>query len=281
MKKRLFTLLLLVPALSACSLLVGQTSEIRNGTSSSLLDFLYPGGEIPPGIDERVPQLALPLNVGIAFVPDSFGLGISQAQKTQLLEQVADAFSDRPYVRSIQTIPDAYLRRRGGVPAMQQVAALFDVDVIALVSYNQHQFTSDRDSAILYWTIVGAAVVKGSSNEVQTMIDTAVFDVESAKLLFRAPGLHRVQRNTTVFEISQDLRALSIDGFQAANSDMIQNLGVELDAFEHRVQQGETAMVVTGGSGSADWLLLATLALALTLHARRKRVPVAIPAVSS
>ncbi len=271
MKKRLFALLLLVPTLSACSYMLGQTDEIRNGTSSSLLDFLYPNGEIPPDVDERVPHLDLPLKVGIAFVPESNGRGISQAQKTQLLEQVADAFSDRPYVRSIEAIPDAYIRRRMGTPAMQQVAAFFDVDVIALVSYNQHHFSSERDAAILYWTIVGAAVVKGNSNEVQTMVDTAVFDVDSAKLLFRAPGLHSVQRNTTVFEVARDLRQLSIDGFEAANDDMIRNLGEELDEFEYRVRQRETSVVVTGGAGSADWLLLVALGLVLVAGRAQRR----------
>ena len=189
MKKRLLAIALLLPALSACSTILGTSSEARNGTSSSLVEFLYPNGEVPPDVDDRVPHMHLPLRVGIAFVPGSSDNGPSKAEEARLLEEVADAFRERQYVNSIEAIPAHYLRRNMGMTRVQQVADMFDLDVIALVSYNQHRFSAERDSSIFYWTIIGAAVVKGNSNEVQTLIDTAVFDVGTSKLLFRAPGM--------------------------------------------------------------------------------------------
>ena len=41
----------------------------RTGVSSSLVDYLYPDGQIPPEFEEQIPRLKLPLRVGIAFVP--------------------------------------------------------------------------------------------------------------------------------------------------------------------------------------------------------------------
>ena len=71
--RSLFTLTVLVLAalLTGCSTLWqdrGASAE-RRGTSSSLVDYLYPNGEVPPEFDARVPRLELLLRVGLAFVP--------------------------------------------------------------------------------------------------------------------------------------------------------------------------------------------------------------------
>jgi len=145
------------------------------------------------------------------------------------------------------------------------------VDVMALVSYDQISFSGDRDSAIMYWTIVGALVFKGNTNEVQTMIDTAVFDVQTAKLLFRAPGMHADQRNATLIDNKRDLRKLRHDGFVAATDDMIVNLDNELSGFREEVAQGQRAQVEWRegyGGGSVSWQLI--LLIGLFVVARRR-----------
>ena len=252
---------------SGCSsLLTGSQEQVREGSSTSLVDYLYPNGQVPPEPGDTLPTLSLPLSVGIAFVPSKARTDLGEAEKQALLDAVAAGFRDRHYVHSIQTIPDQYLRSARGIVGMQQVAALYGVDVMALVSYDQLAFSGERDSALLYWTIVGTAVVKGNTNEVQTLIDTAVFDVGTATLLFRAPGVHRQQRNATLFDSARDLRHLRQDSFAAANGDMISNLDVELGRFEERVKAGDAVQVAwTDGGGGAlgVWLLLALAATGL------------------
>jgi rhombotail lipoprotein len=268
MNIRLLTVLLLTVVLSACaSFWKGPGYETtREGASSSLVDYLYPGGEIPPTVSATLPYLSLPASVGIAFVPTYGREDISAAEKQQLLETVAEAFRDRDFVQSIQVIPDAYMKSTNGIKGMKQVAALYGVDVLALVSYDQMTFSSERDSALLYWTIIGALVVKGNTNEVQTMIDTAVFDVASAKLLFRAPGTHKGQRNVTLMEKEQDLRKLRSTGFAEATADMIANLDVELQGFKAAVQAGQRAQVEwregSGGGGLSSLFALLLLLVA-------------------
>lgn len=268
MSKRILIAALLLPILSGCSSLWmgGNYEKTRHGTSSSLVNYLYPNGAVPPEVGQGLPQLTLPLRVGIAFVPSNNRDDISATDKQALLEQVASAFRDRPYVQSIEAIPDIYMRSARGVQGMQQVAAMYDVDVMALVSYDQISFSAERDSAILYWTVVGALVVKGNSNEVQTMVDTAVFDPKTSKLLFRAPGTDHDQENATFMDTGRELRKLRGRGFVDATNDMIVNLDAALDGFREAIENGERANVEwregSSGGGSLGLPLLALLLLA-------------------
>ena len=267
MPKRLLIAIFLLPLISGCaSFWYGPGYEkTREGASSSLVDYLYPEGEVPPMVDEQLPYLNLPIRVGIAFVPSPRSEDISAAEKQELLERVADAFRDRDYVQSIEAIPDTYMQSAKGVRGMKQVATLYDADVMALVSYDQISFSGERDSALLYWTIVGTLMIKGNTNEVQTMIDTAVFDVSTTKLLFRAPGTHNEQRNSTLMEKKRELRKLRSTGFVAATDDMIGNLDTELETFRKDIESGQRAQVAwrpgSGGGGSVSWQLVVLLVL--------------------
>ena len=277
MSKRMLLVALLLPALSGCSSLWLATNpgDTREGASSSLVDYLYPKGEVPPAVGKQMPELSLPLRVGIAFVPSPYQNDIPAAEKQQLLEKVANAFRDRPYVQTIDAIPDTYMQSTRGVTGMQQVAAMYGVDVMALVSYDQIAFTDEKKSALLYWTIIGAVTVKGTTNEVQTLIDTAVFDVKTSHLLFRAPGTHRSQDNSTLIDLSKDLRKLRSAGFAAATDDMIVNLDRELNGFREAVAKGERAKTEwragSGGGGSVSVALLAVLLLILLCREWRRR----------
>ena len=275
MSKRLILAIALLPILNGCSSfwMAGNYEKTREGASSSLVDFLYPKGEIPPELPDQMPFLTLPLRVGVAFVPSNSRIDITAIEKQELLEQVASSFRDRPYVQSIEAIPETYMRSARGITGMQQVANMYDVDVMALVSYDQISFSAERDSALLYWTVVGAMVVKGNSNEVQTMIDTAVFDVSTAKLLFRAPGSDSDQANATLMDTGKELRKLRSASFVAATDDMIVNLDTELDGFKDSVKAGEKAQVAWrdgsgGGSLGLGYVLLLSL---LAARATRRR----------
>ncbi|MDH3266462.1 MAG: rhombotarget lipoprotein [Gammaproteobacteria bacterium] len=277
MKTRILFATILLALLSGCtSFWLGPGYEkTREGASSSLVDYLYPDGEIPPTIAGNLPYLSLPIRVGIAFVPSYNREDISAAEKQDLMEHVADAFRDRDYVQSIEAIPENYMRSAKGVQGMKQVAALYGVDVMALVSYDQISFSGERDSALLYWTIVGAMLVKGNSNEVQTMIDTAVFDVATSKLLFRAPGTHNEQSNATLLESGRDLRKLRSASFVAATDDMIVNLGGELEGFREAIESGERAQVEWrpgSGGGGTSWPLIALLVSAAVLGRNARRL---------
>lgn len=255
----IFSLSLLI---CSCSLF---NDESRTGVSSSLVDYLYPAGEIPSVQQDTTPHLKLPLTVGLAFVPGQYRAAnmLPEAKKIQLLTQVKQKFSDLNYVRDIVVIPDTYMRSSKGFAGIDQIARLYNLDVIALVSYDQVAISSGRKSSLLYWTIVGSYVVKGSKNQATTFVDTAVFDVNSRKMLFRAPGVSETQNNATLVEIHEVNRETREEGFELAMADMSINLARELETFKERVKVDNSVTIThrdqSGGGGATPWLLLVIL----------------------
>ena len=263
---RILTALLLVAFLSGCSTLFEPYGMgTRTGASSSLVDYLYPEGQQPPAQTDSVPALELPLRVGIAFVPGGYGaIHPSEAVRIQALENVRAQFLARDYVEHIEIIPDTYLRSTRGITGMQQLARLYGVDVMALVSYDQVAVTTDTRASLLYWTIVGAYVIEGTNNSVQTFVDTAVFDVDSAQLLFRAPGIDERSERTTAIQISDAAFEQNRASFDAAMVAMTENLEAELTGFEDRIQNNPELVRVSysenyGGGGALDGLFLLLL----------------------
>jgi rhombotail lipoprotein len=251
--------------LASCSSFWNLGGETRSGVSSSLVDYLYPAGEVPPEIQDTIPYLELPLRVGIAFVPAQSGRSvISEATKVELLEKVKGQFEDREFIERIEVIPDNYLRTGKGVNGMQQVARLYGVDVMALVSYDQVTVSEDNPGSFLYWTIVGSYVIKATSNEVQTFVDTAVFDVKTASLLFRAPGLDKMSDRSTLVEAGEVVRKTREASFAAAMQLMTENLAIELDNFRQRVEEDPKVAQVewkpgSGGGSLGPWFLMGLL----------------------
>lgn len=275
--RTLFVLVLLAVGPAGCTSLYNLDGGNRGGVSSSLVDYLYPGGEIPPEVSNSIPRLNLPLRVGIAFVPGQSGrAAITEATRIQLLEKVKTAFSDREYIEHIEVIPETYLSSARGINGMQQVARIYGVDVVALVSYDQVAVSEDNPGSFLYWTIVGSYVIKATSNEVQTFVDTAVFDVTTARLLFRAPGLDTTSGRSTLVESSEVVRKTRDASFAAAMVAMTDNLALELDRFRERVKQdpgvAEVQWKAGSGGGSMGWLLLALLGTNVARRYRRLTV---------
>jgi rhombotail lipoprotein len=255
---------------------LGNGAGARGGVSSSLVDYLYPKGEVPPDIDSTIPRLELPLRVGIAFVPAvQRSSAISEATKMQLLENVKQEFVDREYIEHIEVVPDTYLRSSNGIRGMQQVARLYGVDVIALVSYDQVAVSEDNTASFLYWTIVGAYVVKGTENEVQTFVDTAVFDVNTARLLFRAPGADKSSKRSTAVQSRETVRKSSEASFVVAMRTMTDNLALELDRFQERAMEDAQVADVEwkqgfGGGGALGLWFALTLLLAGAVPGARR-----------
>ncbi len=266
--------LLLLPG---CAHLYGP-SESRRATS--LMNYLYPGDrnhtEKP-----AIPTLTLPLRVGVAFVPGSQETGrhfaavedrLPEPFKAGLIAKVADHFRDLPFVRDIELIPTAYLQPGGGFENLDRLRQMFGVDVVALLSFDQAQSTDNDFWAITYWTVVGAYVVPAEKNLTTTLLDAAVFDIPSRKLLFRAPGTSRLPHGSTVINRSEALRKDAQAGFQMASTNLVANLRTELAAFQERVKERPDDVKIVrspgyragaGSFGPAEVVSLAVVAVLL------------------
>ena len=220
----------------------GGRGPRKTERSSSVVAYLYPD-QSNPRPPTSAPGRRLPPRVRIAFVPTGTGnrgyyadTGVSEQQKSLLLERVAAEFRGRDYIQSIEIVPSTYLRAGGGFDNLNQVRSLLGVDVIALVAYDQVQFTNTNFLSLSYWTIVGAYIFQGNKNDTQTLMEAAVYDIPSRHLLFRAPGASRVEAGAAAVYVQQRLRADSAAGFDTATTELIANLKLQLEAFRERAK---------------------------------------------
>ena len=227
-------------------------------------------------MEAAVTRLRPPVRVGIAFVPGGgWGSGLPETEKMKLLERVKSAFSKHGYIGSIEVIPTSYLKPRGGFTNLEQVARMYNVEVIALLSYDQVQFNDTNALSVLYWTIIGAYIIQGDQYDIQTMVDASVFDVGSHKLLFRAPGTSQIKGNATMAGFSERARAAQIEGYNKAVDQLIPQLQSELDNFKERIKSDAAFKVENkpgySGGGDLGWLnLLFALVLAGVGYAARR-----------
>lgn len=259
------------------------TGTTKNATS--VVDYLFPDTK-DPVVTPGIPVLTLPLRVGIAFVP-SDGSGhsrrsggvfasfqndsasLTEKRRTDLMQAVADRFKKYPFVKDIEIIPSAYLRPGGSFANLDQIRTMYGVDVIALLSYDQVQFTDEGKLSLTYWTIVGAYIIPGEKNDTQTMLDAVVYDIPSRKMLFRAPGLSHIKGSATLVNQSEELRADSGRGFDEAAKELIVNLDEQLTHFKEKVKERPEEFKVVnspgytgGGSGGGSIDLISLLLLA-------------------
>jgi rhombotail lipoprotein len=209
-------------ALLTCIVFAGCVYQTKMHHSSSVYEYLYSDieGHIEtPGI----PLLSLPLRVGIAFVPEAEGehCTLTEKDKIELMNEVTKHFKKYDFVKDIELIPSAYLSEKGGFANLDQIRTMYGVDVITLLSYDQTQFTDEGLASISYWTIIGAYIVPGEKNDTHTMVDAAVYDIQSRKMLFRAPGISHIKGLATPVNQTEELRADSLRGFQEASSDLM------------------------------------------------------------
>ncbi|MDQ6962233.1 MAG: rhombotarget lipoprotein [Mariprofundaceae bacterium] len=261
-------------------LLMASCATNRNAHhSSSVVQYLYPNVE-KPMVSEQVPHLRLPLRVGIAFVPEQGTHGqvvISEEEKVKLMRNIGAHFKQYDFVKHIEVIPGTYLRSKGSFSNLDQIATMFGIDVVALISYDQSRFTANGLASIVYWTIVGAYVVPGEKNDTHTMVDAVVYDVASRKMLFRAPGVSHLHSNATPINLSEQLRLDAHKGFEDASKDLIVSLDKKLQEFRERVKNSPTEYKVEHregyGGGSLGFfellLLLSSLMLMRWQHQRQ------------
>ncbi|HYM34974.1 MAG TPA: rhombotarget lipoprotein, partial [Steroidobacteraceae bacterium] len=207
--------------------------------------------------------------------------GLNAAQREELMSRIRQRFADRKFIAEITEIPDYYLKTTRGFEGLQGVQRLYNVDVMALVSYDQVAHLDDNDWSLGYLTIVGAFVLKGSHHDLATLVDLAVIDPTTRSLILRAGGTDMRRHNTTLIDQERDSRTMSAESFAAATNQMINNFDVALTRFETDVREHKARVRVVnrnngggshgGGGGAIDATWFAVLlGIALLQTARRK-----------
>jgi len=264
-----------VPLLSGCALIDDAWQPDRGKTragSTPLVAYLYPAGNVPK--TDSVPVLKVPLTVGLTFLPDrDSARAIGAGEKDAILTRLRDRFRSLDYVRDIVIVPDSYLGGRPGFDSLEQIATLQNLDVIALVSYDQVALSEENRRSLAYLTIVGAYFVHGTHSETSTLLDLAVVEPQSRSLLLRAGGTSHSSGSSSAVDLPEKLRHQSQRGLAAATDELVTQLDHELALFSERVRAGNGPVRVVerdGGGGSLTlvWLLLLAGAVPLSRACR-------------
>ena len=272
-------------------LVAGCATQGKNIRRASVVDYLYPQKAEPVEVPGPT-VMSLPVRVAAAFVPETQSsvqasplawtapdAGVfTEKQKLALMEEISKNFRQYPFVKSVEAVPTQYLRPGGGFDNLDQIRTMFGTDVIALLSYDQVQFTAEGVLSVTYWTLLGAYVIPGERNDTVTMIDAAVYHVPSRKLLFRAPGVSHKKGKATPVNLNEQLRLDSEAGFREAAADLVPNLQAQLSAFQEKVKEQPEEYKVehkpgyTGKGGlDAVTVLLVILMAATALRRPAKR----------
>ena len=237
--QRIVAMLFVAVIVSGC----GSMAMKESKQTASLVDYLYSGQPTAEKMQQAsITELRIPLRIGIAFVPGTADpkFGISEVEQMRWSTQIKAVFQKHPYVGDLVVIPTAYLKSGGGFDNVHQLATLFNVDVIALLSYDQTQFSEPTGLSMMYWTGIGAYVVPGDQYDIHTLLEATVFDVRTRKLLFRAPGTSTVKGAATWVGFSDSSRKARSQGFDAAFEQLIPNIDSALQAFHRQAQNDPT-----------------------------------------
>jgi rhombotail lipoprotein len=273
-------LMLVVGLLGGCQMCRSPLCGSNLHNTSSLVEFLYPNDERPPP-QNTLPELKIPLRVGLAFLPSSgpqVAMQLSAADQEQLLERIRQHFVSRHFVADIVIIPDYYLRTRRGYEGLASVQRLYNVDVMALVSYDQVTHLDDNEWSIGYVTIVGAYVLKGNRHDISTLVDLAVVDPATHSLILRAGGVDNRVGTATLLNADRVTREAGVAAFSAATDQLIEHFDAALVHFEEDVKSGKAAVKVVrknafassgrtdSGSGALGWPEALALLLVIALR---------------
>jgi len=233
-------------ALTAIGCGVPETVQRRSSLSA------YLGAKAPPVADPAAApaRLQLPLRLGIAFVPAaptqvkgeaalvSPAGALAPGQEQNLHQRVVGVFEQKPWAQSFKVIPSLYLTGGGGFEDLDRVARSFGVDVVALVSVDQVQFSSLRWYAWTYWTLVGAYMVKGDKNDTTSMVDAAVYHVPSRTFLFRAGGVGTAKGSSTWSRREEAFRQQGRESLALAMSQLSTSLDQGVATFKQDLIKG-------------------------------------------
>ena len=160
--------------------------------------------------ENQIPELRVPLRVGLAFLPTQNGAGPTAAQRDELLERIRQRFADRKIRHrdrhDSRLLPAQQPRLRG---TAGRAAPVHDRRHGAGFEYDQVEHMDENEWSLGYLTIVGAYVLKGSHHDVATLVDLAVVDPVTQSLILRAGGTDSRNRNTTLIDQEREARESS------------------------------------------------------------------------
>ncbi|MBM3986107.1 MAG: hypothetical protein FJ296_10555 [Planctomycetes bacterium] len=158
-----------------------------------------------------------------------------EAYKALVLEQMAGAFRGQPVVGDIEIVPSFHLSGASAPELVASVRATFDVDVVALVSYDLQHSHRENGWAFLYLALLPIVFAPGSEVDSQLLPDTAVYRADNAALLFRAAGTSTGHDSFALVYRDEHAQAVTEDCIARAREELVPRLRQELAGFATRI----------------------------------------------
>ena len=239
-------------ALLLCAACAGPTvgtarsmSAIKPVTGTSEGDEQRSNGPRPV----QPASLPVPARIALAFVPEANAKGpqsaalaswatgpLPEAFKAKVLENLADAFRGESFVGDIEVVPSFYLGGHTAPEFVASVRATFDVEAVALVTYDLQHFNRVNGWALTYIALLPALFVPGNELSSHLFLDTAVYWSENGALLFRAAGSASRDKAFIPHYYDDNAQIQTEDCFADASTDLIAKLRQEIGEFAKRIR---------------------------------------------
>jgi rhombotail lipoprotein len=217
--------------------------------TSNILTYLYPGETQPVEVSKDIsktslPNIPVPIKLGIAFVPESRTITsggnikiepLTEKFKMEVMRELTAQLRQYSFLAGVEEIPSTYLKVGGSFANLDQIHTMTGADVIGLVSYDQVQFTDRGLVSLLYWTGIGWYFVPGEKNDTNTMMDAALYHIPTRKPLLRATGQSGIYHYSTPMNQSQNLRDDSEHGFKEAVHMLAASFKEQLDLLKPKL----------------------------------------------
>jgi rhombotail lipoprotein len=193
-------------------------------------------------------SLPVPARIALAFVPEANAKGSQAAMaswatgplpetfKAKVLENLANAFRGESYVGNIECVPAFYLGGHTAPEFVASVRATFNVEAVALVTYDLQHFNRVNGWALTYIALVPALFVPGNELSSHLYLDTAVYWSENAALLFRAAGSASGDESFCPLYYDDNAQIQTERCFAAATTDLVPKLRKEFGEFAKRIK---------------------------------------------
>lgn len=200
---------------------------------NNLASYIYGGKEVLPPATKK--PLTLPAKVGVMFVPEKDqGFDVPETTKKHAIDAICSQLkSHKKYVAGAFPVPSSYLHPNGGIANLDQVARIFDVDVIIVLAADQfQQQIRNPIAAFMDITLVGMFTIPGNIVDTRTVLEAAVYHVPSRALIFRTDGSDERKSRATNYGSTAVMREDAFTGVEAAANKLMFSLGEALTKFE-------------------------------------------------
>lgn len=232
-------------SLSGCA----QNNFIRSSSSAPLAQVINNVKDSQQLIEKK--PLKFPAAVAIIFVPSIGRQPIPNTTLHLAADKLKGQLLANPkFIKSVAVVSGDDIKEK---ISLDRIQALYAVDIVILMSYQQDQRIVQTGAAGLAdLTIIGAFLIPGVETKTSTVIDGKVIQVASNAMIFKGNGSDERSAHSSSFSMGSTATEESINGLLAATTDFGNSLSQTLAKFDtYDISQAVSMSFVLGDNTSS------------------------------